>query len=137
MQQNKTLTVKELVEITGKKKSTIYNLAKQLGRLPTVEEVNAVKIGRPKKYYETQENCCNELVVFPAIIQKDEKDYMVSFPDLEGCFSSGRTILEAFVNARDALKLFLSDLTEIPKATDIEFLQVEADAYVMLITTEK
>lgn len=43
-------TVQLLSEESGKSKTTIYNLAKKLGRLPTVEELNNQKKGRPKKY---------------------------------------------------------------------------------------
>jgi hypothetical protein len=45
-------SVKDLVEKTGRSKSWIYSLCKELGRLPTIEEVNERKnkVGRPKKY---------------------------------------------------------------------------------------
>ena len=46
----KNLTIKQLEELTGKSQRTIYNLAKKLNRLPTVEELLSVKRGRPKKY---------------------------------------------------------------------------------------
>lgn len=46
------MTVKELVKITGKSKSSIYNLAKKLGRIPTIEEINAQKVGRPPKHFK-------------------------------------------------------------------------------------
>ena len=51
MEEKKTLTVKDLCDLTGKKKSTIYRLAKELGRLPTVEEVKSIQMGRPRKYF--------------------------------------------------------------------------------------
>ena len=44
------MSVNELVKATGKSRATIYLMAKRLGRLPTKEEVLAVKMGRPKKY---------------------------------------------------------------------------------------
>lgn len=44
------MTIKELAEKSGKKKSTIYTFAKRIGRTPTLEEVLNVKRGRPKKY---------------------------------------------------------------------------------------
>jgi predicted DNA-binding transcriptional regulator AlpA len=45
------MTVKELVELGGKSETTIYKLAKRLGRLPTIEEVKEERLpGRPKKY---------------------------------------------------------------------------------------
>ena len=47
---NHTLSVKELAEAAGKSERNVYRLAKKLGRLPTVEELKAVKRGAPKKY---------------------------------------------------------------------------------------
>ena len=45
------MSVKELARITGKGQTTIYNLCKKLGRLPTIEEVQEVKPkGRPRKW---------------------------------------------------------------------------------------
>jgi predicted transcriptional regulator len=45
-------TVKSIAEKTGRSRTWIYEICKELGRLPTVEEVNARKnkVGRPKKY---------------------------------------------------------------------------------------
>lgn len=44
------MTIKELAEATGRSKVAIYKTARQLGRLPTVEEVLKRKAGRPRKY---------------------------------------------------------------------------------------
>ena len=44
------MTIKELAEATGKSVNTIYYHARKLDRLPTVEEIKAVKMGRPRKY---------------------------------------------------------------------------------------
>lgn len=44
------MTIKELVENSGKSKVSVYALAKKLGRIPTFEEVMSVKRGRPPKY---------------------------------------------------------------------------------------
>ena len=42
--------IKELANASGKSEMSIYNLAKKLNRLPTLDEVMSVKRGRPKKY---------------------------------------------------------------------------------------
>lgn len=42
--------VDELAKKSGKSRGTIYSMCKKLGRLPTLEEVKAVKVGRPAKY---------------------------------------------------------------------------------------
>ena len=44
------MTIKELAKESGKTEMSIYNLAKKLNRIPTLEEVISVKRGRPKKY---------------------------------------------------------------------------------------
>ena len=79
---------------------------------------------------------CNKNKVFPAIIERDGEGFFVRFPDLEGCFSSGETVIEAFLNAREALALYLYDLTEIPTASDIDSVAVSG-AYVMLVTPDE
>ena len=43
-------TIKELANKTGKSEQSIYALARKLNRKPTLEEVESVKKGRPKKY---------------------------------------------------------------------------------------
>jgi predicted transcriptional regulator len=49
--KNEKPTVQELMKKTGRSKATIYNIAKKLGRLPTVEEIlNQPPVGRPRKY---------------------------------------------------------------------------------------
>ncbi len=46
-------TVKELAEKAGCSRAWVYKKAKQLGRLPTVEELLATKgkVGRKPKYF--------------------------------------------------------------------------------------
>jgi predicted transcriptional regulator len=46
------MTVQELAEKTNVTEARVYQIAKQLGRLPTVEEIESRKgkRGRPKKY---------------------------------------------------------------------------------------
>lgn len=44
------MTIKELASVSGKTQMSVYNLAKKLGRIPTLDEVVSVKRGRPKKY---------------------------------------------------------------------------------------
>ncbi len=80
---------------------------------------------------------CNKNLVFPAIMKKDTNGYMVTFPDLEGCFTDGETLVDAFVNAQDALALYLHDLKEIPTATPAEEIQVEDGDFVMLVSPDE
>ena len=50
MESEKKYTVEDLARITNRSKSAIYRLAKRLGRLPTIEEIEKRKTGRPNKY---------------------------------------------------------------------------------------
>lgn len=50
MESEKKYTVEDLARITNRSKSAIYRLAKRLGRLPTIEEIETRKTGRPNKY---------------------------------------------------------------------------------------
>lgn len=44
---------------------------------------------------------------YPAVFTKESTGYSVSFPDLEGCFTEGDTLEEAYDMSRDAIGLFL------------------------------
>lgn len=44
------LTIKEIAETANVSISTVYRRAKELGRLPRVEEIKKKKVGAPFKY---------------------------------------------------------------------------------------
>ncbi|MEI3063121.1 MAG: type II toxin-antitoxin system HicB family antitoxin [Oscillospiraceae bacterium] len=48
--------------------------------------------------------------VYPAIFTEDEDGYSVRFPDVDGCFTSGRSLQEALEMAEDALCLMPYDM---------------------------
>ncbi len=79
---------------------------------------------------------CNKNLVFPAIIKKDGNAYLVTFPDLEGCFTDGETLADAFVNACDALALYIHDLKEIPTPSLAENIETKEGEYIMLIAPD-
>ncbi len=56
---------------------------------------------------------------YPAIFTYDDENnyYIVDFIDLKGCSTFGKDIEEAYLMAKDALGLYLSDLEEFPKPT--------------------
>lgn len=56
------MTVKELAEKANVTESRVYQIAKRLGRLPTVEEVESRKgkRGRPQKYKWEEEDGRNK-----------------------------------------------------------------------------
>ena len=50
--------------------------------------------------------------VFPAVFEKTDDGYDVSFPDIENCFTCGSDIPEAFEMAQDVLPLMLSEMED-------------------------
>lgn len=69
--------------------------------------------------------------IYPAIFTWDEesKTYSVDFPDIEGCFTYGYDLPEAFDYAADVLPLMLSGLEEdnqpIPNPSKIEDIKLD------------
>ena len=52
------------------------------------------------------------LFVYPAIFHKEDDDYWVEFPDLEGCHTFGGSIPETMEAAQEALSAYLLTLLE-------------------------
>lgn len=76
-------------------------------------------------------------LIYPAIFKKDGSAYMVTFPDLEGCFSSGENLAEAFVNARDALALYIHDNDKLPTPSVFEDVICAEDEYLMFVPPDE
>lgn len=75
--------------------------------------------------------------LYPAVFCREDSGYSVSFPDIECCFTSGKTLEEAVDMARDALCLTLYDMEEskqpIPKASDISDIQCDDNEFTSFI----
>lgn len=61
---------------------------------------------------------------YPACIEQDTDDsYFVEFPDLKGCFSSGKTQNDAILNAQNALAIYIEEYKknnlELPAPSNI------------------
>jgi len=74
-------------------------------------------------------------VLYPAIFHKEDTRYWVEFPDLEGCFSEGDTLDEAFLMAQDALYCYLQEYkeNEMPKATPLDKIVLNNGDIVQLV----
>lgn len=77
-------------------------------------------------------------IFYPAIFHiADEGGFWVSFPDIEGCFTQGDTMDEAYQMAGEALYLALSEILqedrELPIATSPEKLNVDNNEVVILV----
>ena len=64
-----------------------------------------------------------EKYIFPAIFEKEEDGYSISFPDLEGAFSCADTFEEALYMAKDCLELYLDGLENIPTPKEVKKLK--------------
>ena len=71
--------------------------------------------------------------IYPAIFHEEDGRYWVEFPDVEGCFSQGETLEEAFKMSREALALALDGLEEFPNASNVNDVVAEDGAKVMLV----
>lgn len=77
------------------------------------------------------------LLTYPAIFTLEDNEYWVEFVDLKGCFSDGETLAEAMENAKEAMGLFLEDLTEYPKCTtDIKSINLEENQIVSFVSVD-
>ncbi len=80
--------------------------------------------------------------LYPAVFSYDRKEdvYLVSFPDLAGCYTDGKTEAEAFENAEDALNLMLWDKEEcgepIPTPSKLSELRLKSDEYASMIRAD-
>lgn len=79
--------------------------------------------------------------VFPAIFHKnDDNSYTISFPDLPGCISEGKTLGNAMYMSQSALTQWVEYLTdkkqEIPLASNPQEIPVAQGEFVNLIRAD-
>lgn len=76
-------------------------------------------------------------IIYPAIFHEDDDGIWVEFPDLDGCFSEGETIEEAFDNAKEALEChcltLLEDTYKLPPASNMKSIEPGENAFVNLV----
>ena len=75
-------------------------------------------------------------ISYPAVFHKDGNSYSVTFPDLEGCLTNGKTIEVAFENAKEVLGLYLdqNDDKAIKNPSNFaEIISKNTDSIVMLV----
>lgn len=75
--------------------------------------------------------------IYPAIFHAaEEGGFWVSFPDLEGCFTEGETMEEAFEKAKEVLALHIDDLKELPPVTKMQDIKTGEGETVMLVEAD-
>jgi predicted RNase H-like HicB family nuclease len=74
---------------------------------------------------------------YPAIFEKEENGYFVDFPDIQPCYTEGKTLEEAVIMANDVLKsrieVALERKEKLPAPSDIDSLHGDK---VMLIIAD-
>jgi predicted RNase H-like HicB family nuclease len=75
--------------------------------------------------------------IYPAVFERDEDGYAVTFPDLPGCITCGDNLQDAYLMAKDALELHLygmeEDKDEIPTPCQPENISIDTDSFITLI----
>jgi len=79
--------------------------------------------------------------VYPAIFHKnDDESYTITYPDLPGCISEGKTLGNAMYMAQSALAQWIGYLSdkkqEIPNASPAKKIKLADDDFVNLICAE-
>ncbi|WP_125762252.1 type II toxin-antitoxin system HicB family antitoxin [Companilactobacillus hulinensis] len=61
------------------------------------------------------------ILIYPVILHPEDKGYTVEIPDVDGgTWTQGEDLRDALLMAEDAVGIMLEDMTEYPKATDLE-----------------
>ncbi|HSF17847.1 MAG TPA: type II toxin-antitoxin system HicB family antitoxin [Vicinamibacteria bacterium] len=61
---------------------------------------------------------------YKVVLQQSEEGFSVSVPGLPGCWSQGETETEALDNVRDAIKEYLSVVSELTAGADVREVEV-------------
>jgi len=73
---------------------------------------------------------------YPAIFTEESEGFSIRFPDLDGCFSEGDTLDEAYEMAFDAIGLFLQQKDKnfiFPKSNNPKDIKLEKNEFIALV----
>lgn len=77
-------------------------------------------------------------IYYPAVFHPEEIGYSVSVPDVEGCFSEGDTLEEAFEMITDAIGLCLEECNgDFPHSSKPNEIKTEGEDFVSLIAFDQ
>ncbi|MDO4451349.1 MAG: type II toxin-antitoxin system HicB family antitoxin [Lachnospiraceae bacterium] len=80
------------------------------------------------------------LFIYPAIFHKENDNYWVEFPDLEGCHTFGDTLSETMESAQEALSGYLLTTLEenkqLVKPCDLSSIQCDENSFSTLVTCD-
>src|SRR6267142_2788840 len=69
-------------------------------------------------------NACEVLMKYRIALHKSDEGYSVSVPGLPGCWSQGATEQEALESIKDAIREYLSVITEQLRGEDVREIEV-------------
>lgn len=76
-------------------------------------------------------------LIYPVTFEQDGDYIFVQFPDVEGAFTQGDDIQQAYEKAEEVLGVVLADQTEFPKASDIsDIIKKYPDKQVALVAVD-
>jgi predicted RNase H-like HicB family nuclease len=61
---------------------------------------------------------------YKVVLQQSDEGFSVSVPGLPGCWSQGKTEAEALDNVRDAIREYLSVVSELTAGTNVREVEV-------------
>lgn len=73
---------------------------------------------------------------YPAVFHQEEDGYSVRFPDLDGCYTEGDTIDEAYAMCADAIGLFVETKENefiYPQASSPQDVKTDKGEFVVLV----
>ena len=94
----------------------IIGTIRVLGTLPVLRWAFVGRAGKA----DARLLCYNEPVNtyrFPVVIESDSDGFFAYCPDLQGCYTQGKTFEEALTNIRDAVRLHLEHRLSRGEAT--------------------
>ncbi|MEG1609371.1 MAG: type II toxin-antitoxin system HicB family antitoxin [Clostridia bacterium] len=76
-------------------------------------------------------------LIYPAIFNKENIGYSVSFPDLKGCVAEGNTIEDAYKTAKEILAIFVDGMKDAPTPSLIESIRLKQNQRLMFVVVDK
>jgi len=77
-----------------------------------------------------------KLLVYPAVFEKENEEYNVTFPDVPAAITCGDSIEQAVEMAQSALGLVLYEDNEYPEPSDPKTINVNDNSFVSLISLD-
>lgn len=76
------------------------------------------------------------ILVYPAVFEKENDEYNVTFPDVPEAITCGDSVEQAVEMAQSALGLALYESNEYPKASNPKEIDVNEDSFISMITLD-